>query len=326
MRRWSGTAVATAVTLVAAAVLVAGEARDQAKPDRPAGRVMVAVDVGDPGVAQLPDRWIGLGCQPVSEALRAQLALEEDQGLLVDMVAEDSPAAKAGFQRYDVLLAADSKPLGSIQDLVEAVRRAGDKKMSFRLLRQGKEMTIEVTPAERPPEARPRQPFRLRRPPEWKEFERWLEMPFGGPGRRYRFRFFGPGTILPPRVHIETDLPGDVSVTITKKGKQPAKIVVKRGDQTWEVTEDELDQLPEEIRGHVQRMLGQWWEAGPGRVHIWDWVPDWPPEERDIRPPRQFRQGLEKKLEETNRRLRELEKKLNEMRQSTGTPRRESRV
>ena len=52
-------------------------------------------------------------------------------------------------------------------------------------------------------------------------------------------------------------LPKDMSVTITKEGEQPAKIVVKQGDKTWETTEDKLDDLPDEVRGHVQSFLGR---------------------------------------------------------------------
>ena len=49
----------------------------------------------------------------------------------------------------------------------------------------------------------------------------------------------------------------DMTVTISKQGKEPAKITVKQGDKSWEVTEDDLDQLPEEVRPHVEPMLGR---------------------------------------------------------------------
>ena len=67
-----------------------------------------------------------------------------------------------------------------------------------------------------------------------------------------------PGGMLPPRLALTMhhhDLPDDMSVTITKHGKEPAKIKVEQGDKTWEVTENTLDELPE-IFG---RMSNRWW-------------------------------------------------------------------
>lgn len=52
-------------------------------------------------------------------------------------------------------------------------------------------------------------------------------------------------------------LPDDMQITISKQGKQPAKIAVKQGEKSWEATEDKLDKLPAEVRAHVGRMLGQ---------------------------------------------------------------------
>jgi hypothetical protein len=48
-----------------------------------------------------------------------------------------------------------------------------------------------------------------------------------------------------------------VTIQITKKGDQPANIRVSKDDKNWEVTEGKLDDLPEDIREHVQQMLGQ---------------------------------------------------------------------
>jgi hypothetical protein len=268
-------------------------------------------------VVEVPDRWVGLGCQPVPEVLRAQLPLDEGQGLLVELVAEDSPAEEAGFQRHDVLATADGKVIGELEDLVGAVEAAGDKKMIFGVFRGGEKMTIEVTPAERPEHARATRPFRFPDsgvPPEWKEFEGLLERPLADTedGRSFRFRFYGPGAILPPRVHVETPLPGNVTVTIIKKGGEPAKILVTKNGDTWEVTADNLDELPAEIRGHVKRMLGREWEPGPGRLRVWDYVPDWIPP-RPFVPRLQPKEEVDKRLDDTNRRLKELEKQLEEL-------------
>ena len=55
-------------------------------------------------------------------------------------------------------------------------------------------------------------------------------------------------------------LPKNVTVQVTKAGDQPAKILVKRDDQTWETSEGNWNQLPEEIRLFVQQAM----QAGQG--------------------------------------------------------------
>ena len=46
-----------------------------------------------------------------------------------------------------------------------------------------------------------------------------------------------------------------MSISIHKSDDEPTKITVKRDGETWEVTEDNLDELPEDVRGHVKQML-----------------------------------------------------------------------
>jgi hypothetical protein len=75
-------------------------------------------------------------------------------------------------------------------------------------------------------------------------------------------RFFHPGVMLgdEDRVELELvlgDLPKGLKVLINKDGDGPAKIHVERGDDEWDVTEKELDKLPEDVRAHVQKFLGQ---------------------------------------------------------------------
>ena len=55
--------------------------------------------------------WLGLGVEEASEALAAQLDLKDGEGLVVTFVASESPAAKAGFQKNDVLTRLDDQLL-----------------------------------------------------------------------------------------------------------------------------------------------------------------------------------------------------------------------
>jgi len=68
-------------------------------------------------------------------------------------------------------------------------------------------------------------------------------------------RFFHPGVVMPPGV--DQPAPENLDVRIEKHGNQPAKIHVEQDGKTWDVTEDQLGDLPEETRGHVSRILGR---------------------------------------------------------------------
>jgi S1-C subfamily serine protease len=70
------------------------------------------------GVALAPPR--------VARRMRAAVGLPERDGLLVRGVVDDSPAATAGVERGDLLVSAGDRPLASMDDLCEALDRAGD--------------------------------------------------------------------------------------------------------------------------------------------------------------------------------------------------------
>ena len=95
---------------------------------------------------------IGVFCEPVSEALAAQLRLASGTGLVVANLTPESPAAEAGIEKHDILLFAEESELNDQKALIEAVQKAGkeEKPLSLTLLRAGKEISVEVTPTERP--------------------------------------------------------------------------------------------------------------------------------------------------------------------------------
>lgn len=277
---------------------------------------------GEPEPIELSDYWLGLECRPVPPSLRAQLKLSEDEGLLVEQVAPDSPAAKVGLEQYDVLLKADGKPLGKLQDLIDAVDAAKDKGFSLERVHGGKRAEITVKPAKRP-ELHFAQPHpKTIEDPTWDRMRQYLYQFRPGEGGKppWRLRFWGPGAILPPDAKAHTPLPGNMSVAITRRGDEPAKIVVKRGEEKWEVAEDELDKLPDDVRSHVERALGRIATHRPstprspdGKVwsHDFDFVPDWPTPHWGSRPEGR----VDKRLEEMNRRIEELRKSIDELRE-----------
>lgn len=53
-------------------------------------------------------------------------------------------------------------------------------------------------------------------------------------------------------------------ISVSKDGDEPAKVLVERNDESWETTEDDLDKIPEEIRGKVKSFL----ESGSIQIHM----------------------------------------------------------
>jgi len=103
----------------------------------------------------LPIFWIGVQLEPVPPAVRAHLGLTKEQGLMVARVMPNSPVAEQkALRRFDVLVGVNGKPLGSLEGLTKAVLAAGKQQKSIKLtiIRDGKKITIEITPA-RPKQA-----------------------------------------------------------------------------------------------------------------------------------------------------------------------------
>jgi len=110
-----------------------------------------------PPIPTKPTPYIGVITTPPPAVLSAQLGLAEGFGLVVSDVLPDSPAAKAGVQRYDVLTKFNDQQLvdsGQFSTLVRALKKGTEA--SITLLRKAQEQTLKVTVDERPlPERRP---------------------------------------------------------------------------------------------------------------------------------------------------------------------------
>jgi len=95
--------------------------------------------------------WLGVAIQDLSSELAAQFGISDTKGVLVSDVMEDSPAKKAGFERADVIVEYDGKPMDSPTHLRNAVAQTPiGKRVSVKLIRDKKPKTIEVTIVEQP--------------------------------------------------------------------------------------------------------------------------------------------------------------------------------
>jgi C-terminal processing protease CtpA/Prc len=88
----------------------------------------------------------GITLQPVSDSLRAQLALPAGRGVLVTALAGDGPAAQAGLKENDILVGVHDNPLASADDLVKELKAAGESPVRLRIIRGGKPSTLDVHP------------------------------------------------------------------------------------------------------------------------------------------------------------------------------------
>ena len=103
------------------------------------------------GTGKVVRGWLGVSIQDLSPELAAQFGITETKGVLVSDVMDDSPAKKAGFERADVIVEFDGKPMDSPTHLRNAVAQTPlGKKVPIKLIRDKKSKVLEVTIVEQP--------------------------------------------------------------------------------------------------------------------------------------------------------------------------------
>jgi len=98
--------------------------------------------------------WLGVALQPLSPDLAQSLGLDGTNGAVVGSTITGSPAAQAGLQQGDVILAYDGTPVDDyrhVQRLV-AETRVG-KSVTLQIVRKKQKMDVAVTIAEVPDES-----------------------------------------------------------------------------------------------------------------------------------------------------------------------------
>ena len=236
-------------------VALAEDRKPEAEAVKPGQtRVQVIGEKGGKGeglvvqFGEAPGMWLGL----MLEA--------ENGGLQVEQVVPGSPAAKAGIKTGDVVLASGDTALKSVAEVQKLVQAAGGKSVALKVRRAGQEIVIEVKPEPRKETAN----IVIGEGGEFKkggkgELQFQFRQPEGQPRKNPEGvknpTASGWQVMGSPYVAPNAQIPGDLEITLKKKGNSPTKIKVKQGAQMWSVTENEIEKLPESIRGHVARML-----------------------------------------------------------------------
>ena len=90
------------------------------------------------------EQQLGIHTSQPNSALRAQLGLAKNQGLIVDKVTADSAAAKAGLKPHDVLVQVHGKPVPSdVKEFRKVIADAKTESVDVVIIRQGKQETIK---------------------------------------------------------------------------------------------------------------------------------------------------------------------------------------
>ena len=95
--------------------------------------------------------WVGLVVQTLTPDLAFHFSLNNNKGVLVRTVEAASPASRAGFQPGDVIISLNGKTIRSSEEYRQRERgyQNGDS-LRFRIIRQEKKATLNVTAARFP--------------------------------------------------------------------------------------------------------------------------------------------------------------------------------
>ncbi|MBE0509247.1 MAG: DegQ family serine endoprotease [Chromatiales bacterium] len=120
----------------------------------------IPIDVAMDVVTQLKEQghvtrgWLGVLIQDVTRDLAESFGLQRPMGALVAQVMDGSPAAKAGVQAGDVILAFNGQEVNTSAELPPLVGRARvGQDAQLRVLRDGKTRNLKVRIAELPSDA-----------------------------------------------------------------------------------------------------------------------------------------------------------------------------
>ncbi len=95
--------------------------------------------------------WIGITYSLVTQSIAQQLNLSSTDGIIVGEIQPNSPAAKAGLQKNDVLLSLDGKTFTADNTLRQMIqdKNPGDA-ITLSVLRNGQTLAITITLGEMP--------------------------------------------------------------------------------------------------------------------------------------------------------------------------------
>jgi len=97
--------------------------------------------------------WLGINIQDIDENIKEYFGLEDKEGVIVAEVLPDTPAEKAGLKEGDIIKTFEGEKVKDMNDLMTKVGYTPvGKKVRLGIIRDKKEMFIDVVVGERPEE------------------------------------------------------------------------------------------------------------------------------------------------------------------------------
>lgn len=95
--------------------------------------------------------WLGVVIQDIDPALAKSFNVTVTEGVLVSDIQDNSPAKEAGFERGDIVIEYEGKPIRDVNHLRNSVAQTEvGKKAKVKVLRDGKEKELSVKIGEQP--------------------------------------------------------------------------------------------------------------------------------------------------------------------------------
>jgi serine protease Do len=93
---------------------------------------------------------LGIGVAPsfVARRLRRSVGLPERDGVLVRVVEDEGPAARAGLERGDLIVEVNGRTVSRVDDLYDALESPDGGPLSLRVVRGAEEREVSVSPSE----------------------------------------------------------------------------------------------------------------------------------------------------------------------------------
>jgi membrane-associated protease RseP (regulator of RpoE activity) len=187
--------------------------------------------------SEIPKFWIGVACSIA------------DDGVSIAEVLKDSPAEKADLQVDDRIVSVGDRKIGNLSDLVDSVQNSEGKEIKIEIRRGDETHSVAVTPEQRPRHL-DADLDDLNLGEDWQNVMPRLRGLIDGELEDFDISMIHPGIVIGGEA-----FPAGVSISIRRENDEPAKLTIKRDGETWEVTEDSIDQLPQELRGPARKML-----------------------------------------------------------------------
>ena len=189
----------------------------------PTNMVKTIVATAESGGVAIKRPWIGAEVQDVTPDIATSLGMARPEGALIVSLHPDSPLAKAGLKRGDIVLALEGKPIETAQELgYRIATTAVGATAIIEYQRKGDRKETQVT--------------MMVAPETVKRDDTLIEGPNPLAGAT--------ATNVSPAVADELDLPADSQgVAITKIDNGPAMRFFKRGDIVLEVTGAKIDSV-----------------------------------------------------------------------------------